>query len=233
MADDADEALPGLPLFVAQRPAHVGEHDELVRTALLAERRPTHLPPARAARERHVLDAGCRTLEAALKPDLVGRAIEQPIGRHTKQPFARAVDQPKRSSAIEGEDRHIDLEHHGPQERAGFDGAEALIVERRGEVVDLGHDGRQRIALSCGRSRRAPRADREIALTHRGQQVRQRLQRRGDTVPHEQGTANPRGDRQDAAPSTARGLVRLPYQSITSNAATPGKPAASASHRMR
>ncbi len=209
--DDPDEALPGLAFFVAKRPAHVGEHDELVRTSLLPKRRPPNLPPAGAARERDVLDAWRRTLETTLEPDLVGRAIEQTIGRYTKQPFTRAVDEPKRSSGVECEDRHIDLEHDGPQERSCFDGAEALIVECRGQVVDLGHDGGQRIALSRGRSRRAPRADREIALSHRGQQIGQRLQRHGDTVPHEQGTANPRGDHQDAdGPLNAAWFVRVP-----------------------
>ena len=57
VADDAYQALPGLPLLVAQRTADVGEDQELVRPALLTERRPANFPAPRCAREGDVFDA--------------------------------------------------------------------------------------------------------------------------------------------------------------------------------
>ncbi len=91
--------------------------------------------------------------------------------------------------AVEGEDRDVDLHHDRPQQRARLDGAEPLIVQRRGEHVDLEHHRAERIVAA-----RAAGANREIALAQRREQVRQRLQRQDDAMADAEGAAGPHAD---------------------------------------
>ena len=108
----------------------------------------------------------------AAETELVGGAAEQLFGGLREQPLAGAVHEPQRLRAVEGEDRDVDLHHHRAQQRAGLERAEALLVQRRREHVHLEHDFAERVVAA-----RAARADREVALAQRGEQVRQRLQR--------------------------------------------------------
>ena len=57
VTDDADQPLPGLTLFVAERTADVGQHQELMGQTALTERRAPHFEPSRAAGERDVGDS--------------------------------------------------------------------------------------------------------------------------------------------------------------------------------
>ena len=86
VADDADQSLPGLALLVAQRAADVGEHEQLMRTALLPERRAAHLPAAGRAGKRHVLDARRRALEAR-----ASTRVRRRSGRAAVRPACRAA----------------------------------------------------------------------------------------------------------------------------------------------
>ena len=71
-------------------------------------------------------------------------------------------------------------------------------MQRRREDVDLEHHRAQRI-VAAG----AARADREVAFTQRGEQVRQRLQRQDHALAHAERAARPDADDQDASASTA------------------------------
>ena len=174
MADHADQPLPRLALLFAQRPADVGEHQQVVLLAAEPEGRAAHLPPADAAGHRQVDDPR-RRAEPVGDAELDGRAPEELLGGAAEQPLAGAVDEPQALCRVEGEHGDVDLLHHGPQQRGGLDRAEPLLVQRLGQRVDLGHDVAERVA---GRHR--PAADREVVLAHRGDQVGQRLQRRDD-----------------------------------------------------
>ena len=90
VADDADQPLPGLPFFFPQRLAEVGQHQQLVRAAALAELAAPDLPPADAAGKRGVDDARRLAGQAIQQPDLVGIAAEQPLRRLVEQPRAGA-----------------------------------------------------------------------------------------------------------------------------------------------
>ena len=190
VADDADQPLPRLTLLVAQRPADVGEHQQLVRTAFLTERRAPHFPAARCRRgtRRPRCAATCpsrqvrRPSSSAVRPSSCSAGLRQ-------QPLAGAVDEPQRLRAVEGEDGDVDLHHHRAQQRAGLERAEALIVQRRGEDVDFEHHRAERIVAA-----RAARADREVALAQRRQQVRQRLQRQHDAMADAERAAGPDAD---------------------------------------
>ena len=69
--------------------------------------------------------------EARAQAELAGGAAEQLLGGLRQQPLAGAVDQAQRLRAVEGEHRDVDLHHHRPQQRAGLERAEPLVVQRR------------------------------------------------------------------------------------------------------
>ena len=93
VADDADQPLPGLALLFAQRLAQVGEHQQLVRPAALAELAAADLPAADAAGKRRVDDARRFAGQAVGEAELLGASAEQPLGRLAEQPRAGAVDE--------------------------------------------------------------------------------------------------------------------------------------------
>ena len=149
---------------ISQRPDAAGEGDVLDARRVLGEAR-----AAARARRRcwpSSCSAGC-----------------------AEQPLAGAVDEHAALLAVEGEDRDVDLRHHRPQQRARLERAEPLVVQRLGERVDFEHHRAERI-VAAG----AARADREVALAQRGQQVRQRLQRQHDAMAHAERAAGPDAD---------------------------------------
>ena len=75
VADDANQPLPRLALFFAQRLAEVGEHEQLVRPAALAERAAPDLPAADAAGKRRVDDARRLAGQAVRQAELRRRAV--------------------------------------------------------------------------------------------------------------------------------------------------------------
>ena len=94
MADDADEPLPRLALLFAQRLAQVGEHQQLVRPAALAELAAPDLPAPDAAGECGVdRRAARRRSRQSARSSSLGAASEQPLGRLAEQPRAGAVDE--------------------------------------------------------------------------------------------------------------------------------------------
>ena len=99
MAEHAHETLPRLQLLFAQRLAHVGEHEQLVRTSVLPERAAAHLPPAAPAGKRRIERARRLAFETC-RPDraLGGIEPEQPLHGLAEQSLAGAIDQTQRRS---------------------------------------------------------------------------------------------------------------------------------------
>ena len=112
VADDSNQPLPRLPLLVAQRPAHVGEDQELMRPSFLPERSAPHFVAAGAAGKRRVGDARRGAVEARAQSERRRAAAEQFVRGLCQQPFARAVDEPQRLRSVEREDGDVDLDHH-------------------------------------------------------------------------------------------------------------------------
>jgi hypothetical protein len=177
VADHADQALPGLALLVAQRAAHVRENDELHRLAALAEAAAAHVEAAGRAGEGGVHDAGRLARDQAREPERLGVPADQPLGRSAEQPLAGAVQQLERERAVEGEDRDVDLLHHLAQERRGLERAQPLLAQRLRESVHLDERLAERVVAPAD-----ARAEREVFLAQRAQQVRQRLQRPADRL---------------------------------------------------
>ena len=190
VSDDANEALPRLAFFFAQRLAEVGEHEQLVRPPALAEEAAPDLPSADAARKRGGDDARRFAAQAVVEVELRGPATEQPLGRLAQEPRAGAVDELQLVLLVEREDRHVDFGHDFAEQRRRLERVEPLVPERLDEGVDLDHDLAERIATAG-----AARADRKVALAKRGQQVRERLQRQDDAFAQRQ--REPEAERDD------------------------------------
>ncbi len=113
-------------------------------------------------------------------------------------PSSRSPARLTRRSACapSNEDRDVDLHHHRAKQRACFERAEPLIVQRRGKDVHFEHDRAERIVGDRLAKTANPRADGEVALTQGREQVRQRLQRQHDSTPHAERAAGPDADDQ-------------------------------------
>ena len=176
VAEHADQPLPRLALLLAQR---------LLRSVSTSSwcgsprwrnvlRRTSQRPAPPGKRQR--ADARRLGCEPVAESELVGAATEQPLGRRAEQAFAGAVHEPQPLALVEGEDRDVDLRHDRAQQRRRFERAEPLPAQRLGERVDL------ELTSPSGSSRRAARADREVAFAQRREQVRERLQRAHDAL---------------------------------------------------
>ena len=120
---------------------------------------------------------GARRRASRSRPSSSASPAEQPLGRLAEQPLAGAVDEPQPPALVEGEHRDVDLRHHLAQQRRRLERVEALVAQRLGERVDLDHHLAERVAAA-----RAARADREVALAQRREQVGEGLQRQDDAL---------------------------------------------------
>ena len=209
MADDANEPLPRLTLFFAQRLAQVGEHQQFVRPAALAEVAAPDFPAADAAGEGGVDDARRVAGQAVRRdPSSVGPPAEQPLGRLAEEPRTGAVDELQLLVLVEREDRDVDLRHHLAQQRRRFERVEPLVAQRLDERVHLDHHLAERIAAA-----RAARADGEVPFAERGEQVGQRLKRQDDAFAQREREAEAdRDDENGEGPLDLRRVVAGPEE---------------------
>ncbi|PYS76671.1 MAG: hypothetical protein DMF66_13435 [Acidobacteria bacterium] len=134
MAEHAHDPLPGLQLLLAQGPAQVGDDEELVRDAALAETAPAHAPAAggpAVAGERFrqcVRRLVVAHSQAVGESEFFGGATRGALRSPREQALARAVHQSQAASGVEGEDGHVNLRHHRAQERRRFQSAEAVLA---------------------------------------------------------------------------------------------------------
>ncbi len=206
--DDANQALPRLPFFLAQRLAQIGEHQQLVRPAALAEQASPDFPPAHATGKRGGDDARRLAAQALVEIELGGAPPEEPFRRLTQESRAGAVHELELVFLVEGEDRDVDLRHHFPQEGRGLERVEPLMAQRFDQGVDLDHDLAERVTAA-----RAAGAYREVPLAERGQQVRERLQRQHHPLAQCQCEAQAEGDDEDRQrPLDLRGVVAGPQK---------------------
>src|SRR5208283_1938910 len=179
VAQDADEALPRLHLLLAQGPADVAEHQELVRPPVLAERPSPHAPaPVGAGGLGRAQDTVGLPLQAVGEADLPRAPPDEALTRLAEQALAGGVDEAQPRVRVEREDGDIDLLHHGGEERSGLKGPAPLRLEDVAQPVDLGQDVAQGVAHPG-----SPRAEREVALAQRKEEVGHGLQGAHDALP--------------------------------------------------
>ena len=112
MTNHANQPLPGLTLFLAQRLAQIRQHQQLVRPPALPELTAPDLPAADAAREGGVDDARCVAGQTVAEIEFLGVPPEQPFRRLAEQPRAGSIDELQLVLLVEGEDRDVDFRHH-------------------------------------------------------------------------------------------------------------------------
>ena len=197
MRQDADDALPGLLLFLAQRAAQIGEDEQLVRLAVAAERRAAQLEPA-AFRPERPLDESRRVAgEVVGQVQLLGAASKKDALWLPDEALGGRVHQHEMRVHVEGEHGHVDGAHDALQELCRFDGLGALPLQRVAERVDLLHHhvgGTARL--------RAGAADGVVPFAQRPEQVGLQVQRAGDHLKGDRCRADPDGaDDRDHRPA--------------------------------
>src|SRR2546423_1780780 len=131
MSDDSHDALPGLQLFLPQRPTQVRQYEQLMRQSTLTKRRSAHFPSSRSA-GKHRVDKPLSGafLEAVTQSDVFGFQADQSFRRGIQQSFAGAVYQAKPAFAVEGKHGDIDFFHYLPEKSRGLKRAQSLFAER-------------------------------------------------------------------------------------------------------
>ena len=206
--DDANQALPRLSLFLAQRLAQIGEHQQLVRPPALPEQASPDFPPAHAAGKRRGDDARRLAAQALVEIEFGRAPPEEPLRRLTQETRAGAVHELQLVFLVEREDRDVDLRHHFSQQGRRLERVEPLMAQRFDQGVDLDHHLAERVTAA-----RAAGANREVPLAERGQQVRERLQRQHHPLAQRQREAQAEGDDEDRQrPLDLRGVVAGPQE---------------------
>ena len=134
-------------------------------------------PSGRIRRGTSPQSWGSHRREACRQAERVGVAVQAALWRPREQSLAGAVHEPELPLRIEGEHGHRDLLHHGAEQARRVERAQPLLAQRVGERVDLDQHLAERIVAP-----RAPRADREVLLAQRREEVRQRLEREDDAL---------------------------------------------------
>ena len=116
MAEHTDKPPPGLPLLLAQSCAHIGEQQEVVRDAPLAEGAAVHHPARVAAIVFQLHDALVRLIEQTGQPELRGRLTHAFVGQQRKDALRGWIQQAKNSGWVEGEHGRVDRANNATQQ---------------------------------------------------------------------------------------------------------------------
>ena len=167
MAEHANEALPGLALFIAQRAAQIRDDEQLVREPCFAKISAMNFPAAGFSGKRDLLDARRVAGEAFGKAELARVSSEKALFRLIQNALAGAIHEAKRAVAVECKNRDVDFLHHFAEQRGGFESAESLLAKRFAERVHFAQHFAERIAFIG-----AAGANRKIAFAQSGEKIR-------------------------------------------------------------
>jgi hypothetical protein len=149
VADDADEAAPGEAFFFAEGGRDIGEDDEGVRDAALAEGGAADHPAlglvgfgaARAGgggAGEFELDGGfAGFVEEAGEIEFGSGFGEVARGQEGEDALGGGVEEAEAGFLVEGEDGGVHLSDNAAEESDGFEGANALGLEGVGKGVDF------------------------------------------------------------------------------------------------
>src|SRR5216683_481721 len=208
VAHDANQALPGLALFVAEGAAEVTEHHQVMGQTGLAKGAAAHAPAAGAAGESQLHGAHRLVFEGSAESQFSGGEAEEAFRGAREEAFAGTIDEAQFVFVVEGENGHVDFFHNGAQERGGFEGAEALLAQRLAEGIDFDHDFAHGVVAASA----AP-AHGEIFFAHGGEEIGKSLQGKRDAMAHGNCKAEPQADDEQAqSPHGAGGIVAGPQE---------------------
>jgi len=169
----ADQALPGLPLFLAQGAREIGDHQQIVGQPALAKPETAHIEAARAAGESAAHHRCLLDVQAIVQAEHIGRVASDVGGPHLQQALAGRVDQMQLLAMIETEHRDIDGGNDLAQQGARLFHPQPLLAQGVRQCVDLPHHIADGIAAV-----RARAAQTVIALAQGFQQIGQGIQRK-------------------------------------------------------
>src|SRR6185437_3289920 len=181
MTEHADQTLPRNLLFFLQWQAYVRQHQEHMRSAILAEggfaQQPA--PGAGAGRVYRLV----RRMEQVFQAQFVCGSPDAAADGHAEELCAGFVDQLQDVFSIDGKKWRVHDFENARQQRSGFERVHPLFLQQVGDGVYLQGEFGKRV-LRAG----AARAERVITLPQRGNDVRQRLKRPDHTF--DQGRGN-------------------------------------------
>ena len=190
MTEDADQPPPRDPLLLAQGATHLVEHQQVMREAILPERRMPDVPAPRRAGHLQRHQARLARLQQGLAAEFLGRHPQDARDRPREEAGRGRIGEPQHVPIVEGQHRRLELRHHRRQQRARLDLREALRLQPRGQGVELVQQDAEVVVGDVG-----ARTHREVPLAQALQQRRRRPQRRDDgTTQHVQRVRGPRHD---------------------------------------
>ena len=211
--------------------AQVGEHQQLVRQPALAELAAPHLPAAAAAGQRQ-LEQRAASRPRAPRPARArrrrGRAARS-AGRPSSRSPARFTSRSRRSASNANTATSISSITRRSSAVA------SSAPSRCSRSVSPSALTSQNASPSGSSLRRAPRADREVALAQRGQHVGERLQRPHHALAHRQrrSPTQRHGDQRRTASSASWARAAPVHSSTIASDQRPAARRASASSRTR
>src|SRR5262249_38502524 len=137
VAENADEALPGLALFFAQGTAEVGDDKQLVRHAVFAKRGAAYGPASVLAGKGHLHGLGAGRLQEFAQAQLFRGETEHARGDASHELLAGAVDDAQALLLVKGEDGDVNFHHHLFEQGRGFERADLLMLKPYGESVNF------------------------------------------------------------------------------------------------
>src|SRR6202035_2465692 len=91
VAHHANQALPGLALFIAEGAAQIAEHHEVMRQAGLPKQTASHAPAAGTSRKSELHGARRVAFERCAETEFRGGEAEQAFGRTGEQSLTGAI----------------------------------------------------------------------------------------------------------------------------------------------
>ena len=159
----------------------------------LAEAAAPRLEASHPSGQAHLEHPGLVGGDPVFEAQLAGGAAEELLRGSAQEALAGAVGQAQAMLAVEGEHGDVDLLHHLAQQRGGLERSQPLRAQGVGEGVDLEH----RLAEGVVRTW-AARAEAEVLLAERRQEVRERLQGAHHGVLDRESEAHPEEDHEQA-----------------------------------
>src|SRR6266850_6324898 len=208
VAQNADQSLPRLAFFISQRAAQVAQDYKMVRQAALPEGPAPQSPAPGTARKIQLHGARRIPVQAGAESQLFRRKTQETLHRPSQQALAGAINEAQLRVVVERKDGEVDFFHHGAQQRAGFQRAQALLPQRLAERVHFNDHFAHGVVAA-----RAARPQRKILFAQGRQQIRKCLQGEDHPGAQREGESQPkRNDKKSQRPKRAGRKISRPQQ---------------------
>src|ERR1700680_4657364 len=112
MAEHPHQALPGLPFFLPQGAAQIGDHDKVMRLASLPKCRTANNPAARLPEKTSPESSRRFSLQTFSQAQIFRALSQKALGILRHHALASAVHQPQLAIAVKGKYSDVNFSHH-------------------------------------------------------------------------------------------------------------------------